>query len=73
MEATTDQATPISMAQHTYWNLGGHHSGVFRLCHTEAYGCTLGMLHLCHAHQHGAAHLLEPGGAPLRGVSFVSH
>eukprot|EP00242_Pyramimonas_sp_CCMP2087_P012194 CAMPEP_0198212084 /NCGR_PEP_ID=MMETSP1445-20131203/25514_1 /TAXON_ID=36898 /ORGANISM="Pyramimonas sp., Strain CCMP2087" /LENGTH=398 /DNA_ID=CAMNT_0043886463 /DNA_START=114 /DNA_END=1313 /DNA_ORIENTATION=+ len=27
MEATTDQATPISMAQHTYWNLGGHHSG----------------------------------------------
>ncbi len=26
-EATTDQATPINMAQHTYWNLGGHSSG----------------------------------------------
>jgi len=27
MEATTNKATPISMAQHTYWNLGGHASG----------------------------------------------
>ena len=26
-EATTDKATPINMAQHTYWNLGGHDSG----------------------------------------------
>ena len=26
-EATTTQATPINMAQHTYWNLGGHDSG----------------------------------------------
>ncbi|KAK3238165.1 hypothetical protein CYMTET_51806 [Cymbomonas tetramitiformis] len=27
MTATTDRATPISMAQHTYWNLAGHASG----------------------------------------------
>ena len=26
-EAVTDKATPINMAQHTYWNLGGHDSG----------------------------------------------
>ena len=25
--ATTDRATPLSLAQHTYWNLGGHASG----------------------------------------------
>jgi aldose 1-epimerase len=27
MEATTDAATPVNMAHHTYWNLGGHDSG----------------------------------------------
>jgi len=27
MEAVTDAATPVSLAQHTYWNLGGHASG----------------------------------------------
>jgi len=27
MEATTDQATPINMAHHSYWNLAGHASG----------------------------------------------
>jgi aldose 1-epimerase len=27
MSATTDKATPVSMAHHTYWNLGGHDSG----------------------------------------------
>jgi aldose 1-epimerase len=27
MEAVCDQPTPVSLAQHTYWNLGGHGSG----------------------------------------------
>ena len=27
MEATTDAATPINMAQHSYFNLAGHASG----------------------------------------------
>jgi len=27
MEAETDRATPVNMAHHTYWNLGGHGSG----------------------------------------------
>jgi aldose 1-epimerase len=27
MSATTDETTLINMAQHTYWNLGGHDSG----------------------------------------------
>jgi len=27
MEAVSDTATPINMAHHTYWNLGGHTSG----------------------------------------------
>ena len=28
MDATTDKATPVSMAHHTYWNLSGQDSGV---------------------------------------------
>lgn len=27
MEATTDQATVVNLAHHSYWNLGGHSSG----------------------------------------------
>jgi len=27
MEAQTDESTPLNMAHHTYWNLGGHTSG----------------------------------------------
>ena len=27
MEAETDRATPVNMAHHSYWNLGGHASG----------------------------------------------
>ncbi|HET9955934.1 MAG TPA: aldose epimerase family protein [Polyangiaceae bacterium] len=27
MEATTDKVTLVNLAQHTYWNLGGHDSG----------------------------------------------
>ncbi len=27
MSATTDKATPVNLAHHTYWNLGGHNSG----------------------------------------------
>ena len=26
-EAKTDKATPVNMAQHSYFNLGGHDSG----------------------------------------------
>jgi aldose 1-epimerase len=28
MDATTDKTTPVSMAHHTYWNLGGQDGGV---------------------------------------------
>jgi aldose 1-epimerase len=27
MQATTDKETPVNMAHHSYWNLGGHDSG----------------------------------------------
>lgn len=27
MKASADKPTPINLAQHTYWNLGGHESG----------------------------------------------
>ena len=35
MEAETDQATPLNMAHHTYWNLSGHDSGSILQHHVQ--------------------------------------
>lgn len=39
MSATTDKATPVNLAHHTYWNLAGHDSGKNVLGHELMLNC----------------------------------
>ncbi|XP_047155753.1 galactose mutarotase-like [Vigna umbellata] len=35
---SVDKATPVNLAQHTYWNLGGHNSGNILSHHVQIFG-----------------------------------